>query len=243
MKKNAVAIRVSGSWPSSREEVIERSLPLVRSIAARLLLAHRLSMPFEDLYALGVTGLLQAADRFDPSRGVAFVTFAYYRIRGAILDSLRRDPELHHIYAAQMPVPIVSRETSRGEIAANDNGRVDLAAETLDGQPTWIFPDPAVYLTSLDALGAIADESTPHPDEEVERRWQAERVGTALAKLPDMERQVIELRYYEDLTFSEIGARLGVCKPWAFRLHNKAVNRLREALAETLESAAAGPTG
>jgi RNA polymerase sigma factor for flagellar operon FliA len=242
MKNKAVALRTPESWSSSRDEVIERSLPLVRSIAARLRLAHGLSMPFEDLFALGVTGLLQAAERFDPSRGVAFVTFAYYRIRGAILDSLRRDPDLHHIYAAQMPVAIAGHEVPYGEIAANDNGRFDLAAEAPVGQLTWTLSDPAVHLMSLDALGAIADESAPHPDEEVERRWQAERIGTALAALPDIERQVIQLYYYEDLSFSEIGARLGICKPWAFRLHNKAVNRLRETLAELAESVAPEPT-
>src|SRR5450432_1256402 len=75
---------------SERDYLITETMPLVKSIADRLKRSWRLSAPFEDLCAFGMAGLVEAANRFDPSRGVTFGTFAHYRIRGAIIDALRR---------------------------------------------------------------------------------------------------------------------------------------------------------
>jgi RNA polymerase sigma factor for flagellar operon FliA len=95
----------------------------------------------------------------------------------------------------------------------------------------------SIYLTSLDGLHEIPDDSLPHPDDELERSRLAERVRAAMATLPEIERRVVELYYYQDLSFSEIGVRLGICKPWAFRLHRKATRQLRELLSALDESA------
>jgi RNA polymerase sigma factor for flagellar operon FliA len=236
MMNNTAALRHHNEPSTARNEVIERSLPLVKSIAARLRQAHGLSASFDDLYALGVDGLLQAADRFDSTRGVAFTTFAYYRIRGAILDSLRRDPERARLGAPRAAVPAGSRASAQIE-AANDNGRAGDASATSTESIAWLFAPPAaVQVTSLDELGSLPDESALHPDEEIERHRVAERVTAALSALPETERRVVELHYYEELSFAEIGARLGICKPWAFRLHNKALKRLKEKLAELCDT-------
>ena len=74
------------------------------------------------------------------------------------------------------------------------------------------------------------DESALARDEEVDRRRQAHRLRTALVALPSRERRILELHYFEGESFSGIGARLGICKPWAFRLHERALEKLREAL-------------
>ena len=204
----------------------------MKSIAARLRQAHGLSASFDEVYALGVDGLLQAAERFDPARGVAFTTFAYYRIRGAILDSLRRDPDRQRLAAPRAVLTVVPRAGAQVQ-AANDNGRADGRADASTERIALLFADSsAVHVTSLDELGSLPDESAPHPDEEVERHRVAERVAAALSALPEVERRVVELHYYEELSFSEIGAKLGICKPWAFRLHNKALKQLKEKLAE-----------
>jgi RNA polymerase sigma factor for flagellar operon FliA len=234
MSNTASAVRINADNSTQRNEVIERSLPLVKSIAARLRQAHGLNASFDDLYALGIDGLLQAADRFDPARGVAFTTFAYYRIRGAILDSLRRDPE--RPAAARAPIPSGLRVTAQMQ-AANDNDRAEGGADSPKERLGWLFAESmGVHLRSLDELGSIPDESAPDPDEEIERHRLAERVAAALSGLPETERRVVELHYYEELSFSEIGAKLGICKPWAFRLHNKALKQLKETLAELHDS-------
>lgn len=189
-------------------------------------LAHGLRAPFEDLYAAGITGLIEAADRFDPNRGVAFTTFAYYRIRGAIIDSQRAEGR-----RASVPAPafVQLSATLTAQAAANTNAMS--FPEPDDTSPGWTPSDTApVQLVSFEVLDSFEDESTPQPDEEVERRRRSNRVREAFATLPDLERRVLELYYYEDESFAGISAKLGMSKPWAFRLHARGLRMLREAL-------------
>lgn len=219
---------------SPRKEVIEDCLPLVKSIVARTRLAHGLRASFDDLYAAGVTGLLEAAERFDPARGVAFTTFAYYRIRGAILD-VRRTEE-RHVSVAHALAFVQLSATLTDQPPANTNGFVLPDAD--DAGSGWTPPDGSlIQLVSFEVLDSVEDESAPHPDEEVERRWRSARVRQALAALPDLERHVLELHYYEDESFAGISAKLGMCKPWAFRLHARGLRMLRAALGGDLDLA------
>jgi RNA polymerase sigma factor for flagellar operon FliA len=226
MKNNTLATsNVSGL--SARNEVIERSLPLVKSVAARMRLAHGLHASFDDLYAAGVTGLLEAAERFDPSRGVAFTTFAYYRIRGAILDLQRtescrratRSPAFVQLFAVAEQRP------------ANTNAVAIHEPEAAVGGGAFASSDP-IQLVPFEVLDEMHDESAPAPEEEIEQKWRSERVRRAMAALPELERRVLELHYYDDESFSGISAQLGMCKPWAFRLHERALKMLRAALGE-----------
>ncbi len=228
MKNSSLAVHRASRKPSTRQEVIESCLPLVKSIVARTRLALGLRVSFEDLYSAGVTGLVEAAERFDPNRGVAFTTYAYYRIRGAVLDSRRA--EARHVPPPEPGAFAQLSPTLTAQRPANTNALS--APDWDDPNPGWTTPDvAAVQLVPFEAIDSLEDESAPHPDEEIERRWQSERVRTALATLPDLERRVLELHYYEDESFAGIGAQLGMCKPWAFRLHNRGLRMLREALA------------
>jgi RNA polymerase sigma factor FliA len=228
MPINAQATGSSPCPSATRGEVIERTLPLVKSIAARLKQAHGLAAPFEDLYGLGVDGLLRAAERFDPTRGVAFTTFAYYRIRGAILDSLRKDPDRIQIAARAKPAAGV--RSRRSLEPANDNGRA--AGEAVAPDEPWALVETTVLrVHAVEDAGSLSDDEAPAVDEQVERRSVEARVAAALARLPQMERRIVEMHYYADLSFAEIGARLGICKPWAFRLHARALRQLKASLA------------
>jgi RNA polymerase sigma factor for flagellar operon FliA len=219
MPINGQALGISSCASAARSEAIEQSLPLVRSIAARLKQAYGLTAPFEDLLGLGVDGLLQAAERFDPTRGVAFTTFAYYRIRGAILDSLRRDPDRGRL-ARTGPWPRALGEPE------NDNGVPEREAALPD--LTGLVETAVVRLRDVEGL---ADDQAAAVDEQIERRSVERRLATALGRLPEQERRIIELRYYEELSFAQIGERLGICKPWAFRLHARALRLLKRSLA------------
>jgi RNA polymerase sigma factor for flagellar operon FliA len=205
----------------------------VKSVAARLRLAHGLRAPFDDLNAAGVTGLIEAADRFDPTRGVAFTTFAYYRIRGAILDSQRAEGRRIH---PPEPTAFVQLSAALTEqLPANTNGLSPPDPD--DGAPGWALAGTSpVQLVPFEVLDSLADEEAPHPEEEIERRWRSERVRKALATLPELERRVLELYYYEDESFAGISARMGMCKPWAFRLHARALRMLREALGDDVDA-------
>ena len=186
-------------------------------------MAYGLRAPFEDLYAAGITGLIEAADRFDPSRGVAFTTFAYYRIRGAIIDSQRAEGRRA---SAPAPAFVQLPATFTAQAAANTNALS--FPDPDDTSPGWM-PAP-VQLVPFEVLDSLEDESAPGPDEELERRRRSERVREAFAVLPDLERRVLELYYYEDESFAGISAILGMSKPWAFRLHARGLRLLREAL-------------
>jgi RNA polymerase sigma factor for flagellar operon FliA len=212
---------------SANKEVIERSLPLVKSVVARMRLAHGLRASFDDLYAAGVTGLLEAAERFDPTRGVAFTTFAYYRIRGAILDSQRTERG-HSVARSSSFVQLFAVAEQR---PANTNAVGSPERDGAGGGWAFTTSDP-VQLVPFEVLDDMQDVSAPHPDEEIEQKWRSERVRRALATLPELERRVLELHYYDDESFSGISAQLGMCKPWAFRLHERALTMLRDALGE-----------
>ena len=136
MRNATTALRVPADNPSPRNEVIERCLPLARSIAAKLRLAHGLTAPFDDLYASGVDGLMQAAHRFDPTRGVAFTTFAYYRIRGARLDSLRRDPQ-RQLLAAPRIAPARAPRAIAVALPANDNAQASDRSDSATEHAGW----------------------------------------------------------------------------------------------------------
>jgi RNA polymerase sigma factor for flagellar operon FliA len=232
MKNTSLASVSTSHGPSPRKEVIENCLPLVRSIVARMRVAHGLRAPFDDLYSAGVTGLVEAAERFDPTRGVAFTTFAYYRIRGAIIDSQRAQgrqvPTPECAAFVQLPAALTAQSP------ANTNGFG--APDPDDATSGWAGPGAGAFqLVPSEVLDSLTDESAPHPDEEVDRRWRSERVRKALASLPDLERRVLELHYYEDESFAGISAQLGMCKPWAFRLHARGLRMLRDALGDDVD--------
>jgi RNA polymerase sigma factor for flagellar operon FliA len=225
MKRSSRGTGVSGrAW--ERDEAVESCLPLVKSLAARLRVAHGLRTPFEDLVAAGVVGLLECAERFEPDRGVAFTTFAYRRIRGAILDTQR------HEYGGSAGTPTAAPRLSdlmkhRPENTnARPNADPDGQREGWGAAGTTVVPFVS---------GGDVEESALTPDEEVDRRRQSDRLRKALVALPGPERRILALYYFEGESFSGIGARLGICKPGAFRLHERALEKLREALGVDLE--------
>jgi RNA polymerase sigma factor for flagellar operon FliA len=226
--------RWAGPSPE-RDQRIRDALPLVRHIAEELRRRYTLSMPFEDLYALGVTGLVRAMSRFDSSRQTSFTTFAYHRIRGAILDGLRRSDRQ---YSFDM------RNRLRAERRANDllkkraaDSPADPSASTHEklADLESILSDLATIHIASSATSADAEAMTPDPDEEAHQRWMARRVQRAIESLPQKERQVVELYYYGDDSFGDIAGKLGMSRPWAYRLHERALVSLRAALADLAE--------
>ena len=215
--------------PSVREDLIATSLPLVKSIAVRLRKAYRFPSPIEDLYADGLTGLMEAVERFDPTRGVAFTTFAFPRIRGAILDLHRHEPA-NTVYRHERRRRPADTRSVLG-VASTPSGTADAepTSTPAPGLPAFEEIGSIVFVPS-DQLDSIADESALHPDEEVERKRHIERVRAAFAALEQLERRVLELHYYGEKSFAEIAAEIGICKPWAFRIHKRGVRTLRNAL-------------
>jgi RNA polymerase sigma factor for flagellar operon FliA len=223
-----------------RDGLITEHLSLVQAIAGKLKRTLGRSIEFDDLVGYGSKGLIEAAERFDPRQGTAFSTFAYYRIRGAMLDGLRTMGWYSRADYARYRAEERANEYLRN--LADRAGATD-AADTAPVSPSK--PDAgatlgeiaqilggvaAVHITSLEAASRVVDERLPPPDEDVERRETGARLYAALRQLPERERKLMELYYFAEKNLEEAGAELGLSKSWACRLHARAVSLLRDAL-------------
>jgi RNA polymerase sigma factor for flagellar operon FliA len=214
-----------------RDELVRQGLPLVKAIAERLRRRYTLSATFDDLCAMGMTGLAIAIDRFDPSRGASFVTFAYHKVRGAILDGLRRSDRR---YSFEMRCHVAAERRAAEQLAFDDGllscgseSRIETVADDIAASMTQ------VATLHLAAVSGADDEHTPlEPDEAVHQREVRERVQLAIARLPEREREVISLYYYGDGSLADVAAQLGISRAWVSRLLKRALAALRNPLAE-----------
>ena len=225
---------------------MEQHLSLVQSVARKLKKQITARIDFDDLVGYGSKGLIEAAERFDPRHGVAFSTFAYYRIRGAMLDGLRTmgwysRADYARYRAEERATQYLQNQTDREGAAATGakegpaapeastvEEKLSAIAEILGGIAT-------VHITSLEAAAAVADDRLPAPDATLDTGRLSVRVREAVKALPDRERQLMELYYFADKNLEEAGAAMGLSKSWACRLHARAVELLREQLADALD--------
>jgi len=225
-----------------KNQLVERHLPLVRAIARkvkRTLGGSRTAMEIEDLVAYGSKGLVEAAERFDPRHGVAFSTFAYYRIRGAMFDGLRTMGWYSRADYARYRAEERANEYLRSQAEREGAARADgLApggqAEALAEIGAALSGIAAIHITSLEAAAKVADERLPPPDAALDTSRLARRVRSAIELLPEKERRLMELYYFGGKTLEEAGGELGLSKSWACRLHARAVDLLRKTLGEEL---------
>ncbi len=213
----------------SREAMVERYEPYVRSIAGKIKRSLSQNIGFDDLVGYGMVGLLEAAERFDIRYGANFMTFAYYRVRGAIYDGLRsmgwvsRTEYHRHRFAARANLYLTSVHDQR--LGSRDAKRsaedeIDALAETVEGLVT-------IYVTALDAMDGLQLEDESLDVEAAVEIGQARQViRDALAKLPEQEKTVLELYYYQELSLQEVGKKLGLSKSWTSRLHSRAIVKL-----------------
>ena len=223
---------------SDRDKLVEQHLPLVQAIAGKLKRSLGRHLAFDDLVAYGSRGLIEAASRFDPSQGASFQTFAYYRIRGAMLDGVRTmgwysRGDYARYCAEQRATEYLRTEAERDAGRTADEPSPAPTTEGALADVAAILANVAsIHLTSLEAAAEIEDEKLPPPDEDLARLQEQGRVRAAVAKLPDKERRLMELYYFGQKTLLEAGEELGLSKSWACRLHARAVTLLREALAK-----------
>ncbi|HHV56186.1 MAG TPA: FliA/WhiG family RNA polymerase sigma factor [Firmicutes bacterium] len=231
------------------EALVELYAPLVKHVAARLRLVLPAHVEFEDLLGSGVFGLLSALERFEPERGIKFETFATTRIRGAILDSLRA--------ADWAPRSIRQRERRLAQAYAKLERRLGRPASarevcqelglTLKELKTLEREVSQAALLSLDAalkgpeegetvaLGAKIAAEQGDPLVALEQEEKKRLLAEAVSGLPEKERLVVTLYYYEDLNIKEIAQLLKVTESRISQLHSRAVIRLRSKLSNYTE--------
>jgi RNA polymerase sigma factor for flagellar operon FliA len=225
-----------------KEEIIKRFLPLVRYVASRLAVKFPLGLDFEDILSFGVLGLLDAFDRFEPNRGFTFQTFAVPRIRGAIFDELRKFDWISRSGREKLQKFERTLETMTKSRSATDDASL-MKAMDMDERSYRELLDIASrsYVVSLDDVMAIGDggdvqredfveDEAPSALDIIEQEEEAQQVGAALGKLPEREKLLLSLYYYENMTLKEIGKVMGVSESRVSQLHGRALSLLKAEL-------------
>ena len=242
---------LAGNIPSNRmDQIVSESLPAVQFLAKRLAIRLPAHVDKEDLVQVGLIGLIQSASRFDPRRGVQFETYANRRVQGAMLDYLRSldwRPRSVRRRGRRLAKACHSLQQRLGCCATAE----DLAAEIGITPPElhlWIqeFSIQEAHMTptlsestaeekTRDAIATIVDPKDS-PETLLQKEQQAEMVKEAIDRLPDNERTVLGLYYYEQLPMKKIGELLGVKQARVSQLHRQALQRLRPRLQTALRS-------
>ena len=226
------------------------SIPFVQQLARRVAATMPHSIDIGDLVQDGVIGLIDAAHRFDEGRGIKFETFAERRIRGAMIDALRKDAWPRGVRRQRREIE-AAREELRREHGCEPS-LADLAAKIGSDEKRLgrtIVRIHTIESTSPLASGDNTDESSlpaslvpaepAQPDHLYERAETKDRVRAAIASLPPREQKVIGLYYYGEATMKQIGAEIGVNESRVSQLHARAIRRLREALGPAVPAAEA----
>lgn len=195
------------------------------------LLPDHLAM--EDLVGYGSKGLMEAAERYDPSRGIAFSTFAHYRIRGAMFDGMRAMGGLPRAVVRRHRAAALADEylenAQQRDAGADPAHRARAStADTLRALSGHVTGLTTIVMVSLDGEFS-PDPADQQAAEELERlnyTWLAPRVKAALEQLPERERCIMDDCYYGGLSIKEAGEKQGMSKSWASRVHARAIKRL-----------------
>jgi RNA polymerase sigma factor for flagellar operon FliA len=220
-----------------KNQLVEQHLALVQAIARKLKKTIGTRAEYDDLVAYGSKGLVEAAERFDARPGVAFTTFAYYRIRGAMFDGLRTMGWYSRADYARYRAEERANEYLQSHADRADPGGASQAADAahpLAAVARVLSGVATVHITSLEAAATVADETFAAPDASIDAGRLGPRVRAAVTKLPEKERRLLELYYFEEKTLEEAGQALGLSKSWACRLHARAVDLLRTEMADAI---------
>ena len=223
----------------TREQLIIEYAQLVKLVAGRLSMYLGHNVEYDDLVSYGIFGLIDAIDKFDLEKNVKFETYASLRIRGAILDQIRKMDWIprsvrqrqRKIDEAMKQIEMRTGKTASDEELAKQLGLKD---EELCSWQTHLNVTNVVSLNEFEETGPepMIDSAHPvrfsQPEEVVEEEELKEKLAESLELLTEKERRVIELYYYEDMTLKEISKILEVSESRISQLHTKALNKMRK---------------
>jgi len=224
----------------SSHELLEQYTPLVKRIAQHLLLRLPSSVVLDDLIQAGMIGLLEAAKRFDPSKGASFDTYAGIRIRGAIIDEVRRGdwtPRSVHRNGRRVTEAIRAVEFRTGRDASDIEVATELQISVAeyhallqDSQDSRLFSIDELSHDDDDSVGMQFEGNDLGPDQLFQGDAFRKALAMAIGSLPDREKLVMALYYDEELNLKEIGSILGVSESRVSQIHSQAAMRLKSRL-------------
>ena len=230
-----------------RDRLILTYAPLVKYVAGRVGSGLPAHVDDGDLVQYGLLGLISAIERYDPDRDVKFETYAIARIKGAIIDELRAMdwvPRSVRSRAREIERAIgeLERQLHRAPTDEEIAKKVGISTDELEESLTEISRSSIAALDELwtvqggggdqiALIDTIEDTEAPDPQSSLSATEMREAIGEAIARLPEREKLVVTLYYYEELTLREIGEVLGVTESRVSQLHTKAILRLKARLA------------
>jgi RNA polymerase sigma factor FliA len=221
--------------------LVEQYLPLVRTVVGRLAMTLPAHVSVEDLYSAGLVGLLQSIRGFSSRGGASFETFARFRIRGAVLDELRRMdwvPRLVHDKARKIQNTLAGLEQRLGR-PPTETEMANSLGLSLDDYHAWLEEVRPVAFICLDAVAqhgsqegtlphdSIPDEAQENPRENAVRAELKELIAQRIRQLPPIQQKVLALYYFEDLRLREIAEAFGLTESRISQIHSQAILAIR----------------
>ena len=240
-----------------RDRLILTYAPLVKYVAGRLGSGLPAHVEDDDLVSYGLLGLIGAIERFDPDRDIKFETYAIARIKGAIIDELRSMDWVPRSVRArardiERAIADLERKLTRApnddEIASKlgvseeefQDSLLEISRSSIAAlDELWVGPSGTGDAVSL--IDTIEDPQAPQPQQAMAQTELREALSDSIARLPEREKLVVTLYYYEELTLREIGEVLGVTESRVSQLHTKAILRMKARLSATTARASLEP--
>ncbi|MEP6866491.1 MAG: sigma-70 family RNA polymerase sigma factor [Deltaproteobacteria bacterium] len=224
-----------------RARLVETNLDVAKKAAYMIFPRVKEHVELDELIALANAGLAEAAQRFDPGRGAAFSTFAWYRVQGSIVDGLRKSSQLPRrvwakLVALRAASDYLEHRAERDAGAAQQGARPATGPDALAQVKSELAAIRTMYVTSLEALtdagfDRVDDKAQP-ADAAIDAQRAGAKLRAAIERLPEREQALMKKHYWEGKNLLEAGAELGISKSWASRLHAQAVERLRAVIDE-----------
>lgn len=226
-----------------REQIVKKHIPLVKYIASRVIIGKTKYVEYEDLISYGMLGLMDALGKYDATKGMRFSSYASIRIKGAMIDELRRNSPIskgamdklnRYNEAIEKLQKSLYREPTNHEIAKelgitiNEVARIEnninyISVVSLED---LIFSED----DDMPLSGTIKDNRSPSPEGALEEKEQIEYLALGLDSVKEKDKLVLTLYYFEGLTLKEIGNILSVSESRVCQLHSRALINLRKAL-------------
>ncbi|MFA9398597.1 MAG: FliA/WhiG family RNA polymerase sigma factor [Clostridiaceae bacterium] len=223
-----------------KRKIVEEYTPLVKYIASRIINGKTKHFEYEDLVSYGFIGLLDALAKFDESRGMKFSTYATYRIRGSILDEIRKNSfisknAMDKLTSYNKALDFLTNKLGRDPDDEEISKYLEISLKDLYEIEGYIQSCSMVSLENLlfgenDDISYIAtfeDTKSPNPQNKLEDEEQLILLKKALDNLNEKDKTVISLYYYEEMTLKEIGVILNVSESRVCQLHTRAILRLK----------------
>ncbi|MDO5517763.1 MAG: FliA/WhiG family RNA polymerase sigma factor [Clostridium sp.] len=226
-----------------REQIIEEFIPLVKYIASRVMFGKNKYMEYEDLVSYGMIGLIDALNKYDNTKGMKFSSYASIRIKGAMIDELRKNRPISKGAMDKLNRYNKAIEDLQGKLLREPNNKeiaeyLNISNNEVAEIENYINYISMVSLESvifsededINLMGIIEDKTSPSPDSYLEDKEKLDILTEAIELLKEKDRIVLNLYYYEGLTLKEIGRVLNVSESRVCQLHSRCIRNLRECM-------------